>query len=106
MPLGLALADPRRSALASAFLLLGFIGTGSSCLALAVFAERRRLKTPQFPSKGLYYIGGFTEGFETIACFILMCLFPARYAAFAFLFAALCFVTAAMRWWWGYRILS
>src|SRR4051794_37571190 len=43
VPLGFALADPQHNALASAVLLLGFIGTGSSFLALSVFAERRRL---------------------------------------------------------------
>jgi len=60
----------------------------------------------QFPRKGLYYIGGFAEGFETIVCFTLMCLFPDRYGIFASVFATLCFATAATRWWWGYRLLS
>jgi phosphatidylglycerophosphate synthase len=106
VPAGFALADPSRNALASSVLLLSFIGTGSSFLALAVFAARRGLSPPQFPQKGLYYIGGVAEGFETIACFVLMCLFPARYPLFAWIFASLCFATAATRWWWGFRILS
>jgi phosphatidylglycerophosphate synthase len=106
VPAGFALANPERNALASAILLLSFMGTGTSFLALAIFAERRRLSAQQFPRKGLYYIGGITEGFETIVFFVLMCLFPAHYPIFAWIFAALCFVTAAMRWWWGYRLLS
>jgi phosphatidylglycerophosphate synthase len=106
IPLGFAFADPDRNALVSAVLLLSFIGTGTSFLALAIFAERRRITTAAFPRKGLYYIGGITEGFETIVCFVLMCVFPASYAIFAWIFAALCFATAVMRWWWGYRVLS
>jgi hypothetical protein len=50
--------------------------------------------------------GRITEEFETLVCFVLMLLFPEHYALFAWVFAALCFVTAAMRWWWGYRLLS
>jgi phosphatidylglycerophosphate synthase len=106
VPLGFALADPQPNALPSAVLLLSFIGTGSSFLALAIFAERRGLSAVRFPRKGLYYIGGFAEGFETIAIFVLMFIFPAHYAVFAWFFATLCFLTAAVRWWWGYRLLS
>ena len=104
--MGFALAQPQRNALSSAVLLFSFIGTGSSFLGLAVFAQRRGISAPQFPRKGLYFIGGFAEGFETIVCFVLMCLFPAQYTTFAWSFAVLCFATTLMRWWWGYRLLS
>jgi phosphatidylglycerophosphate synthase len=106
MPVGFALADPTRNALASTILLLSFIGTGTSFLALAIFAERRRMTAAEFPRKGLYYLGGLAEGFETIICFAAMCLFPQYYPIFAAIFAALCFITAVLRWWWGYRLLS
>jgi phosphatidylglycerophosphate synthase len=106
VPMGFALAQPERNALSSAVLLFSFIGTGSSFLGLAVFAQRRGISAPQFPRKGLYFIGGFAEGFETIVCFVLMCLFPAQYTTFAWIFAVLCFATTLMRWWWGYRLLS
>ena len=98
MPFGFAFADPRRNALAAAALLVAFIGTGSSFLAFAAVAGQRGLKAPEFPTKGLYYLGGLTEGAETIAVFVAMCLWPAAFAALAWVFAALCLITTLMRW--------
>jgi hypothetical protein len=59
-----------------------------------------------YPSKGLYYLGGLTEATETIACFALMCLWPAHFAALAFGFAALCALTIASRLVAGWRGLA
>jgi len=42
--LGFALADPEVNGLAAATLLFTFVGTGSSFLAFAVMAERRRIE--------------------------------------------------------------
>ena len=106
VPFGFALADPEANALAAAFLLFGFIGTGSSFLALAVLAERQGRRSADFPTKGIYYLGGLTEGAETVLAFILMCLLPRSFATIAYAFGALCFVTTVMRWWWGWRLLS
>ena len=44
IPLAFAVSDPQANALAAAVLLAAFIGTGSSFLAFAIFAERRGLK--------------------------------------------------------------
>jgi phosphatidylglycerophosphate synthase len=106
VPFGFALADPSANALAAAFLLFGFIGTGSSFLALAVLAEKRGSRSADFPTKGIYYLGGLTEGAETVLAFILMCLFPASFALIAYCFGALCMITTVMRWWWGWRLLA
>jgi phosphatidylglycerophosphate synthase len=103
IPLAFAIADPPANALPAAALLLAFIGTGSSFLAFAVLAERRGLPSSAFPQKGLYYLGGLTEGAETLAFFTAMCLCPAWFAPLAWAFAALCGLTALMRWWWGWR---
>lgn len=98
VPLAFAIADPAANALPAAVLLAAFIGTGSSFLAFAVFAERRGLPAAAAqPSKGLYYLGGLTEATETIACFALMCLWPAQFAWWAYGFAALCALTIATR---------
>lgn len=104
--LGFALADPARNALAAAVLLAAFIGTGSSFLAFAVIAERTGIKTEAFPMKGIAYLGGLTEGTETILVFVLMCLFPAAFPGLAMIFAALCLLTTVMRWREGYRRFS
>ena len=106
VPLAFALADPARNALAAAVLLAAFIGTGSSFLSMAVLAERRGLTSVDYPHKGLYYLGGLTEAGETLACFALMCLWPAGFAPLALGFAALCSLTLAARLHAGWRLLG
>jgi phosphatidylglycerophosphate synthase len=98
IPLAFAWADPAANALAAATLLAAFIGTGSTFLAYAVMAERRGLPASiAYPHKGLHYLGGLTEAGETLACFVAMCLWPQHFALFAYVFAALCALTAAGR---------
>jgi phosphatidylglycerophosphate synthase len=97
VPLAFAVADPVDNALPAAVLLAAFIGTGSSFLAFAVFAERRGLRAQDYPSKGLFYLGGLTEATETLACFALMCLLPDSFAVLAYGFAILCAVTVVTR---------
>lgn len=105
IPLAFAVADPAHNALAAAVLLAAFMGTGSSFLAFAWLAERRGLSSAAYPNKGLYYLGGLTEGFETIGCFSLMCLWPAAFGPLALGFAALCTLTIATRLWAGWTLL-
>jgi phosphatidylglycerophosphate synthase len=97
VPLAFALAEPAANALPAAVLLAAFIGTGSSFLAFAVLAERRGLRSTAYPSKGFYFLGGLTEGTETLICFALMCLLPQHFALLAYGFAALCGVTLLTR---------
>jgi phosphatidylglycerophosphate synthase len=106
IPLGFAFADPARNALAAAALLAAFIGTGSSFLAFAAIAAERGMKAPEFPNKGFYYLGGLTEGAETIAVFVAMGLWPAAFPTLAWIFAALCLITTLTRWRWGWRALT
>ena len=97
IPLAFGVADPAVNALAAAALLAAFVVTGTSFLAFAVMAEKRGLKSTDYPSKAFYYLGGLTEGTETIACFLAMCLWPQHFAAIAIVYAALCAVTALTR---------
>ncbi|MCA3555370.1 CDP-alcohol phosphatidyltransferase family protein [Aestuariivirga sp.] len=97
IPLAFGVADPAANALAAAVLLAAFVVTGTSFLAFAVLAEKRGLKSAAYPSKAFYYLGGLTEGTETILCFLAMCLFPSHFAALAYVYASLCALTAAMR---------
>lgn len=97
IPLAFAFGDPVANALAGAVLLAAFLGTGTSFLAFAVIAEKRGLKSTAYPSKSFYYLGGLTEGAETISCFLAMCLWPAHFAAIAYFYAALCCVTTLTR---------
>ncbi len=105
IPLAFAIADPAANALPAAVLLAAFIGTSSSFLAFSILAERRGLKSSEFPNKGIYYLGGLTEATETLVCFGLMCLWPQHFAGWAYGFAALCGITIVTRIAGGYKAL-
>lgn len=98
VPLGFALADPAANALPAAVLIAAFVGSGSSFLAFAAVAAEAGIATPRYAGKGIAYLGGLTEGFETIAVFCAMCLFPALFPALAYGFAAACALTMLARW--------
>ena len=96
-PLGFVLADPGANAVAGAVLLASFILSGTSFLAFAVIAAKRGLNAADYPTKVIFYLGGLTEGAETIAVFALFCLFPGAFPVLALVFAAACTVTGASR---------
>jgi phosphatidylglycerophosphate synthase len=106
IPFGFAVALPEQNALASAFLIFSFIGTGSSFLAFAVMASKRGIENPVYKNKSLYYMSGITEGTETIACFILFCLLPQHYSLIAYTFGGLCWITTFTRIYSGYHTLK
>jgi phosphatidylglycerophosphate synthase len=97
IPLAFAFCNPANNALAAAILLAAFIGTGVSFLAFAIIAEKRGQKSAAYPSKGFFYLGGLTEGFETVLCFVAMCVWPQHFAIIAYGYAALCCVTTLTR---------
>ena len=104
--LGFALADPATNAVAAAFLICAFMGTGSSFLAFAIMAEKHQIETLDYGKKSLYFLGGITEGTETIVCFVLMCLLPTYFVWLAAMFAGMCWLTTAMRIVAAYRMLK
>lgn len=106
VPVAFALADPAANALPASVLLLSFVGTGSSFLAFAAIGERRGLPPPHLSKKGILYLGGLTEGAETIAFLVLACLFPATFPVLALIFAALAMVTTIVRWRWGWMAFA
>jgi len=90
--LAFALADPSR-ALAAAFLILSFVGTGISLLAAAVFdpsAGMREEKSPLLPS-------GLIESATVYVAFALACVVPACFSAVAYGLGVACFVVAGTR---------
>ncbi len=106
IPVAFVLLAPQENALAGVLLLAAFVGTGTSFLAYAAVAEKRGLKSAAYPMKSFYYIGGLTEGTETIACFLLMCLWSSQFAIFATIYAALCVVTTVSRIVSGYQLFG
>ena len=105
IPLGFALADPAANALPAALLLASFLGTGSTFLGFAAVAAKRSLLSPKYPNKGFYYLGGLTEGTETIVLFCAMCFWPQHFAWLAYGFAAACGVTTITRLYFGMKSL-
>ncbi len=105
VPFGFALARPENQ-LAAAFLIFSFVGTGTSFLAYAAIAAKRGIASEAYGPKAIYYLGGLTEGTETILAFVLFCLLPDRFPAIAVLFATLCWITCASRMWTAHRTFS
>lgn len=106
VPFGFILAEPAQNALAGGWLLFAFIGTGSSFLAFAALAAKHQIANPGYAHKSFYYLGGLTEGTETILLFVLGCLFPTWFAGLAWVFGALCWLTTLTRVWSGYLTLK
>lgn len=97
IPVGFALGDPTANAVPAAVLLLSFMGTGSSFLAYAILAAKRGLSTEIRGRKSFYYLGGLTEGTETILFLALCFLLPGQFPVLAYVFAALCWITTVTR---------
>jgi phosphatidylglycerophosphate synthase len=100
VPFGFALAATD-NAVAAAALLASFLLTCSSFLAYAALAAKQGVEAGHEPRrelrKSFFYSRGLMEGTETIAFFVVMILWPSHFAVFAWIFAALCVVTALQR---------
>lgn len=103
---GFALMNPTENALAASFLILSFMGTGSSFLAFAIMAEKRKIERLEYGRKSLYFLGGLTEGTETIMFLLIICLLPSYFAILAYVFGGLCWITTVTRIYAGYRTLT
>lgn len=93
---GFVLSQPEH-AIYGALLIFSFIGTGSSFLAFAIFAEKHNLETTAQGEKSFYYLSGIAEGTETIAVLVLMCLFPEAFWIIALIFALVCWLSTLGR---------
>lgn len=85
------------AALAAAFLIFSFIGSGVSFLAYSIMTAKRGLNHDRQGQKSFYYVAGLCEGSETIIFLVLFCLLPDHFAALSILFGILCWITAAGR---------
>jgi phosphatidylglycerophosphate synthase len=97
IPLGFALTDPANTPWA-AVLLATFICTMSSFLGRAIMAAQCGEQDAGVRGrKSFFYAAGVIEGTETIAAFVLFCLFPKAFPILAGLFATLCAWTVIAR---------
>lgn len=97
IPLAFVLRDPAANGAAGAFLLLSFYVNGATFLGYAILAAKHGMETRTRGEKSLYFTAGLLEGSETIAFFVLIVLWPASFALAAWVFGALCLVTALAR---------
>ena len=102
IPFAFAVALPENS-FASAFLIFSFIGTASSFLAFGILAEKHNISTEIRGKKAFYYVGGLTEGGETILLLLAMVIWPSYFIFMAFGFGLLCWVTTITRIYAAYR---
>ena len=102
IPVAFAAAQPE-NALASSFLIFSFIGTASSFLAFAILAEKHNISTEIRGKKAFYYLGGLTEGAETILLLLAMVIWPNYFIFMAFGFGVLCWITTIIRVYAAYR---
>ena len=102
IPLAFAVARPE-TALAAAFLIFSFIGTATSFLGLAILAEKHQVTTQICGKKAFYYLGGLTEGTETILLFLAMLVWPDYFSLMAIVFGILCWMTTGTRIYAAYR---
>ena len=103
--LGFALASPEKNSLTASFLIFSFIGTGTSFLAFSVIAEKHGITSPAHGQKGFFYLGGLTEGTETIIFYIIICLFPEYFRILSVVFGGLCWITVVGRFGSAYSLL-
>lgn len=97
IPLAFIIAEPAQNAIAGAVLIFSFYFNGATFLAYSALAERHRITTDIRGMKSIYFTTGLAEATETIAVFVIFCLFPAYFPVVAYGFAALCFLTSASR---------
>jgi len=91
--------------LTATFLIFSFIGTGTSFLAFAVIAEKHGISSAAHGQKSFLYLGGLTEGTETIIFYIIICLFPEHFPILAVVFGGLCWITVVGRFGSAYSLL-
>jgi phosphatidylglycerophosphate synthase len=97
IPLAFVLRDPVGNGVAGAFLLASFYVNGATFLGYAILAARRGMETASRGEKSLYFTAGLLEGTETILFFLIIVLWPAVFVPAAWIFGALCLITAAAR---------
>lgn len=106
VPLAFAIHNPTQNALPAAILLMSFFANGTTFLAFAVMAERRSMETTAQGEKTLYYMSGIAEGGETIIALCAFCILPQYFAEIAYVYAAMCFMSALGRICLAWQVLG
>ena len=105
IPLAFAISNPD-NAIAACFLCVSFMGTACSFLGVAILAAKHNIQTDARGKKAFYYLGGLTEGSETILLFCAMALWPDYFVQMAWVFGVLCWVTTGIRIYWAHNMCA
>ena len=103
---GFALANLEKNGLPTIFLLFSFIGTGTSFLAFAAIEKNHTLSIGEKGEKSFFYMRGIIEGSETIAFYVMVCLFPDYFPVIAIIFGCFCWITVFVRVFSAYNLLK
>ena len=99
-----AIRDPDVAKIA-AFAIFSFVGSGSSFLAMAIFAHQYPMANTSETVKGFHYLAGLTEGFETMLFIVIILLIPSWFQGLGLIFCILCWITTVQRVSMSYRHL-
>ena len=75
------------------YLLFSFIGAMTTFLAYAIIVAKRKDVSELKGRRAFYYIGGISEGTETVLFLSIMCILPEYTESLALFFGSLCWIT-------------
>ncbi len=90
-----ALADPKHLGIAI-LVIISLASTYTAMLAFAAVAGKRDLRREDAAARGLVHTG-LVEGAETVAFFVIVCLWPDTFNWIGSIFALMCWITVAQR---------
>ena len=101
-----AIADWEKNGSTVIFLLFSFVGTGTSFLAFAAIEKKNDILKCERGQIEFYYMRGLIEGTETIAFYIMICVFPDYFSLLGLIFGLLCWLTVFGRIFSAYSLLD
>ena len=103
---GFAIVNLEKNGSTVIFLLFSFVGTGTSFLAFAAVEKKNDFLKCGRGKKVFYYSSGLIEGSETIAFYIMICIFPEYFSIIGVVFGFLCWITVFGRIFSAYALLD
>ena len=93
---GFGMANPSANAVAAGFWLFGFTVSATSMLAYAVVSYKNYCDKASEKKKLPIYLGGFFQGFETLAGVLFLCLMPGWFTPVAIILGCFALAKALM----------
>jgi hypothetical protein len=71
----------------------------------AAAAEKKGISSDVHGLKAFYYLGGLTEGTETILFFVIICMYPEYFPLLAVVLGSICWITVLGRFGSAFTLL-